>query len=200
MCIIQDDEEDWVQASASMYAVYAHALLTLAALHSRSGDAGLYTYSGPHAFQTVTVISDIDLSSGRKGRVVASREYDETPDLSFIHGPPYSDADPRHSEYLESRLWTLQEIALSRRVLWFARGELAWSCKEGVACECYPHPVPPEDIDDVGAHITTNLAPDSKHDKKDWLPIWYRFIEEATQRLSPTIPTACPLLPAWHLQ
>ncbi|KAL5383344.1 hypothetical protein DPSP01_006030 [Paraphaeosphaeria sporulosa] len=40
-----------------------------------------------------------------------------------------------------------------------------------------------EGIDWLGAHITSNLAPDSKQDKKDWLPIWYRFIQEATQRL-----------------
>ncbi|KAK7183022.1 heterokaryon incompatibility protein [Paraphaeosphaeria sporulosa] len=183
LCIIQGDKEDWVQESASMCSVYANALLTLAALHSPECDAGLYTYSGTHAFQKATAISEIELLSGRKGTVVASRDYSDTWDLFFIHGPPATDADPRPSEYLESRLWTLQEIALSRRVLWFARGELGWSCKEGTACECYPQPTSMEGIDWLGAHITSNLAPDSKQDKKDWLPIWYRFIQEATQRL-----------------
>ncbi|KAF2437749.1 HET-domain-containing protein [Karstenula rhodostoma CBS 690.94] len=182
LCIIQDDGDDWIQESASMYSVYANALLTLAALHSRGGDAGLYTYSTTHAFKNATAISEVELSSGRKGMVVARRYYNICEELPFIHGPPTTDEDPWPPAYLESRLWTLQEIALSRRVLWFARGELAWSCKEGTACECFPQPTS-TNPDDLPSHIWSNLAPESQQDKKDWLPIWYRYIEEATQRL-----------------
>lgn len=182
LCIIQDDKKDWVQESASMHSVYANALLTLAALHSPGGDTGLYTYNNTHAFKSPATISEVELSSGRKGMVVASRRYNMCDELPFIHGPPTTDEDPWPPAYLEFRLWTLQEIALSRRILWFARGELGWSCKESIACECFPQLTSPN-RDDLPSHITSNLAPNSQHDKKDWLPIWYRFIEEATQRL-----------------
>jgi hypothetical protein len=172
-CIIQDDNEDWVQESASMHAVYANALLTLAALSSDGGEKGLYTYGGANPFIISNTLSEIELSSGRKCTVAAKRNGNGST-LGFIHcaGPAC----------LESRLWTLQEVALSRRVLWFANGELAWSCKEATACECEPQPASTY-RDHLPSHVISNLAPDSQHKTEEWLPIWYNYIEEATQRL-----------------
>jgi hypothetical protein len=172
LCIIQDNTADWVQESASMHLVYAHALLTLAALSSRGGDEGLYTYNRADPFRTPNAVSEVELSSGRKGTVAAKRDGGEST-LGFIHW-----ADPAS---LESRLWTLQEVALSRRVLWFASGELAWSCKEATACECEPQPASTY-RDKLPSHVISNLAPDSQHGTEEWLPIWYNYIEEAVQR------------------
>jgi hypothetical protein len=173
LCIIQDDGEDWVQESASMHSVYTNALLTLAALSSHGGDTGLELDQGNPRIERENAISEVELSSGRKC-IVAARMPCGSSTLGFIHtwGPAC----------LESRLWTLQEVALSRRVLWFSSAELAWSCKEATACECEPQPAS-RYRDRLPSHVASDLGPNSQYDKKEWLLIWYKYIEEATQRL-----------------
>ncbi|KAF2653191.1 HET-domain-containing protein [Lophiostoma macrostomum CBS 122681] len=101
LCIVQDSILDWERESANMCAVYANAILTIAAMDSPDSYSGLLTFN----LRTTT---RIETATSKK--------------------------------ILTTRGWTMQELALSPRILWCQNTELAWSCALETACECTHEP------------------------------------------------------------
>ncbi|KAF1976348.1 HET-domain-containing protein [Bimuria novae-zelandiae CBS 107.79] len=179
LCIIQDDSDDWEREAGRMHAVYANSILTLAALTSPGADAGFQTWDDePTKVARGNAAAEIQLN-GRKAAVYVRRQNLYTTRVKVVH-----ETESGFGCVLESRLWTLQEVALSPRLLWFTNGDIGWSCKESVACDCEPtftpatrHELPP--------HLATNLSPTSmtsQHSSEGWLNIWFGYTKEATRR------------------
>ncbi|KAI0469472.1 heterokaryon incompatibility protein-domain-containing protein [Xylaria cf. heliscus] len=127
ICIIQDDGDDWAREAAAMCSVYSQAALTVAATNSPNSHHGLHSTLPPsfqsHEFSMI-------LTDGRKLPVWARRpiphfENSETHNMREVEAPP-----------LLKRGWVLQERLLSRRVVHFARNEVAWECLHLSECQC----------------------------------------------------------------
>lgn len=118
VCIIQDDEEDRAIQLANITDVYRCALFTIAAGDGRSVNAGLPGVRVPRTAKQI-----------------------EVPLPKTGNGAPQSlltTLTPRGEFYLpvthdcvwSTRAWTLQEHALSRRVIVFMDQQIFWQCSE----------------------------------------------------------------------
>ncbi|PVH93011.1 hypothetical protein DM02DRAFT_542377, partial [Periconia macrospinosa] len=86
------------------------------------------------------------------------------------------------SGILETRGWTLQEIVLSPRILWFSSSELGWSCWSNTACECDPKQTS-HFIDQSSEHLKISSTPQPNQGcVTDWLATWRNIVHEFTKR------------------
>ncbi|KAI8951691.1 heterokaryon incompatibility protein-domain-containing protein [Xylaria longipes] len=127
VCIIQDDSDDWAREAAAMCNVYSQAALTVAATNSPNSHHGLHSTLSP-AFQSHEL--SMVLTDGTNLPVWCRRpiphfENNETHNMREVETPP-----------LLQRGWVLQERLLSRRVVHFARNEVAWECLHMSECQC----------------------------------------------------------------
>ncbi|KAH8707548.1 heterokaryon incompatibility protein-domain-containing protein [Phaeosphaeriaceae sp. PMI808] len=115
LCIIQDDDDDWVKEAATMSDVYQCAVLTIAAAHASGGDVGCFAERDGLLYlpfyiefpQTTVSKSPIRVQFTTFGRVKALGGGDLV---------------------LLSRAWVLQEQILSPRVLMFDESYISWEC------------------------------------------------------------------------
>lgn len=118
VCIIQDDDEDKEIQLGNISSVYRYALFTVAVADGRSVNAGLPGVRVPR------VSRQIEVSLPNTGK-----------------GAPKSlltTLTPRQESYLpvteqcvwSTRAWTLQEHALSRRVIVFMDQQIFWHCSQ----------------------------------------------------------------------
>ena len=114
LCIIQDDQDDWVREASRMSSVYQNAQITIAAAASDSGDKGLFCRSPEYEVQ--------DQST-------------EGESCSFIFRAPRSHMDGYSAQQtklpLAQRSWAFQERFLSPRVLHYTSVELCFECNPG---------------------------------------------------------------------
>lgn len=129
LCIIQDDEEDWLRESAQMRLIYSNSHITIAAHPSASckdGFLGEQEYGQPswqRGVWTKAKSQQHDGKSNMRGKV-----YIRT-------GKPPPEAGRTHLP-LEYRGWTLQEAVLPRRILHYTGLEMMWECNTQHLCEC----------------------------------------------------------------
>ena len=127
LCIVQDDEDDWVRESQAMAGIYQNAYLTVVASSSRDANGGLF----PRA-------------RGRERYVTGTRAGGEaysfiaTDALDVAHPAPASHTGGLQDNWPAlTRAWIFQERLLSPRVVHFAHPEMMWECNGGPPhCEC----------------------------------------------------------------
>ncbi len=140
LCIVQDDEQDWVEQSASMADIYSQGYLNIAAAAATSPSASLFR----DRQQFTRLDANKSPEFGRKnahtikppvatmGPVYARRSHAHTHECVF--------ADIRNGREsvcpLLFRAWVFQETLLSRRTVFFTQSELLWQCQKAVRCEC----------------------------------------------------------------
>lgn len=113
LCIVQDQEEDWLKESATMANVYSNAVLTIAA--SRTAGASLFSKApNEYVSKLAQTVGGVDIYTRKT--------------LDHGHGA--------QTLPLLTRAWVLQERLLSPRVVHFTDQELIWECMEHVTCEC----------------------------------------------------------------
>ncbi|KAM7211532.1 HET domain containing protein [Rhypophila decipiens] len=135
LCIVQDDQNDWLREAAKMVEVYSEAHLTIAATAGSDGNSGLFRGPGE---QPVAGDYYTELKTQLKGPPLGDGREDEFARL-FIrrclpHGAFFK-FDPNGLPLL-TRAWVFQERLLSARVVHFVQDELVWECREKYACEC----------------------------------------------------------------
>jgi hypothetical protein len=111
LCIIQDDEDDWQQQSAMMGSFYERACFTIAASSAEDSSQGLFMEPIPLGGVEIPYH---DPSDNELCPVIAYIR----PDLENV-----LELSP-----LNQRAWVMQEYLLSRRMLYFTRSGIAWSC------------------------------------------------------------------------
>jgi hypothetical protein len=177
LCIIQDSPDDWKREATRMSYIYENSRITFAGLDSPTGDTGLFLLSDLRC----TVKLDTCIN-GQAAAIYARRQHD-IGILSFMHGH-FQDTNRRYrgSGYLETRGWTLQEILLSPRILWFSSSEMGWSCWSNTACECDPEQTS-EFINSNPDYMKISSSPLlDKTDATDWLATWRALVNEFTTR------------------
>ena len=117
-CIVQDNEQDWIDESREMENVYGHAELVLAATRASAATEG---FLGTR-------------TSFIEGAV---HKFNGTSDV--IHASYRIREKHRKFEPLDSRGWSFQEHVLARRRLSFGTEELQWQCKENTSSETKEH-------------------------------------------------------------
>ena len=111
LCIIQDDEDDWLQEAGRMAAVYEGAYLAIAASASADGSGGCFVSREPQELVRFPC---------QKGDETSGHMYlgivDEDAAERIFHGP------------LNARAWVLQEHLFARRTVHFAADQIYWEC------------------------------------------------------------------------
>jgi hypothetical protein len=121
LCIIQDDETDWMRESAMMGEVYAGSTLNIAAAAAVDGNGGLFFKRNPAIVKRCMLMVNGSLHSLSRGT-----SYEEC----VINLP------------LNQRGWIYQERYLSPRTLYFGSSQLFWQCCHYAACETFPEGLP----------------------------------------------------------
>ena len=120
LCIIQDSEADWLHESSLMASVYANSSLTIAASAAEDSHSGLFQRRDLGRF-----LASIDFRCH-----CGSASYDATEQSAEAAGTAWYEKLPLHR-----RAWVHQELAISRRIAYFADVQIIWICLETVAGE-----------------------------------------------------------------
>ncbi|KAH7110287.1 heterokaryon incompatibility protein-domain-containing protein [Dendryphion nanum] len=147
LCIIQDDESDWVRESSAMSYVYHYAHLTISAA---SSDGCHTSFLGRPARGTPLVLNSqtadrhpttIHLRKRLRSGIHYSRDRYHFSNSIALNGTE-GILDP-----LDRRGWALQERELAMRRVIYATEEIQWVCKTITRCQCMPnYQVPRMDI------------------------------------------------------
>ena len=129
LCIIQDDDADWLEHVNTMAEIDSNAFITVAAGASDGAHGGLFKDADPdHAKAMKVSISSEDTTSYVYVRH-RLKHLDEN-----IGTMGWWGVDRQMP--LMTRSWVVQEHLLSRRYLTFAPNEVLWQCKVDVGCSC----------------------------------------------------------------
>jgi len=133
LCIVQDDNDDWLHEAGLMASLYDRAVLVIAAAGSRDSSEGLF-FSRNHNRRTLRVLpSTMEISIARAGDLPV----DGAKSVYFAPIPFDESQEPVFGP-LRERAWATQEWYLARRTLFFMPGGLTWRCKER-QCDGHGH-------------------------------------------------------------
>ncbi|KAL7933335.1 heterokaryon incompatibility domain-containing protein [Trichoderma chlorosporum] len=120
LCIVQDDHQDWLKESKRMGSIYEQAELTIAASHTPGCWEGFFfpRHPPPPSVEMPSFFSQDDGVSNGPGTQVFATVRRDTAANTF---PEFG--------ALNSRAWATQEWLLSRRIVFFTKGTIIWSCK-----------------------------------------------------------------------
>jgi hypothetical protein len=130
LCIIQDDNDDWIRESANMSSVYGGSSLNIAASCAPDGTFGCFVGRGPADIWKILVRAKVG---------------DE--DRFFECLPPEMYRRGLTKMPLLQRGWVVQERILAPRMLHFTSTQVFWECFENVACEVFPEGFPEQRAD-----------------------------------------------------
>lgn len=165
LCIVQDDEKDWLEQSQKMADIYSNAYFNIGSTSATNSSHGLFEHRW--SLQTGRRVdrpaNDL-MIPGYSNRPILVRK-------SYSYGHQYcarqdSQAILRSRQApLMDRAWILQETLLARRTLHICSSELIWECMTTYTCECKSHP---QDED--------NYRISSKSIRRPWsLPLKQQF-------------------------
>ena len=121
LCIVQDSRSDWEIEATKMGQYYHNAFITIGASSSSDSHSGIFV-SRPR----ISRPKDIRLSGSDAvsySLVAQRRDAKLLPSTIWQLGP------------LSERAWTLQENALSARMIHFADAEIVWECHSEMLSE-----------------------------------------------------------------
>lgn len=118
LCIVQDDQDDWLSEASKMVDVYQNSYLNIAATASVNSSQGLFRRRNPACLQSFLVPR-----SQQSGATSGFLCYTDRWWTSIEHSP------------LAERAWTVQERFLAPRILHFAADEVYWECNEVYTAE-----------------------------------------------------------------
>ncbi|OBS25151.1 hypothetical protein FPOA_05686 [Fusarium poae] len=125
LCIVQDDEQDWLHEATIMGDVYSNAELTISTLVSGDCHTGLFQ---PRSVR-ITHPVRLDIWQPKIGRKANTSQ-------ALI--PEWLQNDMKTFGPVHSRGWTLQEQLLSTRILYFGGGILHFECLHDYVVEANP--------------------------------------------------------------
>ena len=155
LCIVQDDEEDWLRESMLMAEVYSHSYLNLAAAASSDSNGGLFRQRAPH-FATKCLV-DLTWSSPQG----------PPPGLFYCYQPDEWEIQVANAP-LYMRGWVCQERLLAPRVLNFTRDQLFWECNDLHASESWPAGLPPRTVTVFKKDVLRETAQKQDLDNSLW--------------------------------
>jgi hypothetical protein len=160
LCIVQDDKKDWETEAAKMADYYSNALITIGASSAASAVEGIFTEREP--WYPATTVSYYG-SDGQKHELLVQRR----PYLATFNA---AEMGP-----IGERGWTVQENALSKRMVHFTKIALFWECQEAIVSE-NGHPV-------LRFAGDVSLIRQFQHEFEiDFAVSWHTFVEMYSSR------------------
>ena len=115
LCIVQDDEADWLEEASKMGSIFANSYCTIAATEGKDNSHGI--------LKTDTGMPRVKVLLGN---TPGSYGY-----LGF-RPDPFQDIDLAG---LNERGWVLQERLLSPRIVHFTKFRMYWECRLSIGCD-----------------------------------------------------------------
>ena len=203
LCIMQDDEADWLRESSRMFDIYRNAMFNIGATGATDGNGHCFVdrninllspcLFNPESEPTATKPRLRDRLFKRKPKTEPSSTEESPPGDSTWHVVEEGFwTDRLHQQPLNQRAWVVQERLISRRMIHYARDQIYWECHELHACEAYPKG--PQEMYELQALKSVHMDVIRK--------VFARQLEEAperTRRLLPKVdgPSSELALMAW---
>jgi hypothetical protein len=179
LCIIQDNIDDQKYQIGKMADIYSAAFLTIMAAFGDNSNAGLPGLRPGTRFYS-------------QRSVVVIPQSDEHPGLSLMttvksHPQHWDEYYSRGLEDIDfsvwnSRAWTTQERAVSRRNLIFTKEQVHWACPQAYFCEESHFEVPNTRFRHFSHRTVNNLGiNDSNISTTPWIYYGY-LVEQYTRR------------------
>ena len=121
LCIVQDDDDDWVKESAVMGDVYKQSHFNIAAMAAAEGNNGLFIQSRD---RTLALPVTVHVKWKNHSKLYYCGKLDFWSEIENAE--------------LNRRAWVLQERYLSPRTVYFGSEQLFWECRQHQACESLP--------------------------------------------------------------
>ncbi|KAH6625589.1 heterokaryon incompatibility protein-domain-containing protein [Boeremia exigua] len=171
LCIIQDSVLDWECEAALMGDIYSRAFIVIAAVDAPDNDTGLFHEDERRRIQRV----------GADHESVFVRQDFHNGVAGWGNGQPIKQLT---ENALHKRGWTLQEVALASRMVWFKSGEISWSCVRSTACECRPELLNIIHSENYKSHLLQTIAylRSSGANRSQWLEKWHSFVGDYCTR------------------
>ena len=128
LCAVQDNEDCWSDESSQTHNAFANATITLSAHDSKDVSEGLFRPRGEHLTHPVQLAIRVP----QKYR--ARRHHLQNHNCMFVL-PVQAEKALLKPGPVQQRGWTLQQHALSTRILHFGAGILYWECLDSHASE-----------------------------------------------------------------
>jgi hypothetical protein len=211
LCIIQDDENDWLVEASKMAGIYEDAELVISATSARDGSEGLFRERKP-----VQILASEDTrysctvrESGSFHKVISTHGPEEK--CNDKDCPIYICRDTaRHAQWdwfdmiatsshrfnsLLTRAWAFQERLLATRIVHFADHELVWECRETQRCECMhldrsdARPILERRTDNIKLRFSQATSPSTSSQQSaplqrlELFELWAKVVENYTERL-----------------
>lgn len=129
LCIIQDDDSDWLREAAAMGKTYKNAFITIVASRAGSDQEG---FLQPREGNTEAVLDMVDMA-GQSCNITL------TPWKTNLHWTAEGVRAVRQpiakDHPLTKRAWAMQERYLSRRKLLYCTEQIYWECQEITSSE-----------------------------------------------------------------
>lgn len=144
LCIIQDDQSDWLRQSAEMDRVYCETYLNLSATASFDSEGGLFKTRDPSSLNEQPLIVNTEGLPGGFDFVDNSVNQNLQLRRECTILPADCLFDRVDKGPVNERGWVLQERLMSPRVLHFCQDQISWECQgirghcSFVACEIKP--------------------------------------------------------------
>lgn len=117
LCIIQDQEPDWLEQSSQMSYIYGQSTVTIASVDT---DDVSQSFLRPRETQYVEISLEADANQS------SSEECRNPPQVYVSHSWP--DRHDQLNGLWSKRAWTLQEGLLPSRILFYTSHQIAWKC------------------------------------------------------------------------
>lgn len=114
LCIVQDDPKDWEREASRMSSVYQGGSFTIAATDSTDSRGGCYLESPKLTLQI---------------------KYNPNQPEALVKLVPGNFEDKIQESALNERGWVLQELFLSKRILYCTKDQFYWQCRECITSE-----------------------------------------------------------------
>jgi hypothetical protein len=208
LCIVQDDNSDWLRESATMEQVYSNTFLNISATDSGNTKGGLFRQRDPELLREDEITLNVaglpgidtampDEGDGHSSRMTSSMRVG-TPHLRRCTILDVSFWTRRVDRApVNKRGWVLQERLMSPRVLHFCKDQVAWECREFDAAEGHPKDMPilqnvvdgvfgKSRVRSLLADLGTSTSDSERHIQA--LELWGEIVEEYS-KTSITRPT-----------
>jgi hypothetical protein len=157
ICIIQDDEDDWLCEASKMADIYANASIVIAASSvPNPGTSFLGQREAP-------VCPAIPLRSRDPSRTFMAR--------TQLDCGIHCKTDSETKDLLDRRGWAFQEKELACRWISYSASEVQWKCKTIVACECCTAMSP-----------SRSLLSSEAESPQELYQEWHSIVQEYTSR------------------
>jgi hypothetical protein len=152
LCIIQDQEQDWIHEASIMGRVYSNSLCNFEAAHAVDGHGRLFFSRSEERIKPL---------------LVTVQWHRDGPLASFLIDKSVHRDNDMHDAPLVGRAWVLQEQLLAARTLIYSSTQVHWVCRTQEASEMFPRGVP--DLRRGDSLYSRSLAPRPLQFLKKWI-------------------------------